>query len=913
VIPFPEAEAMTIPENVKLDPTDWFLAGWRNLPPLPLPPVEPYDREGCLKRLGKARYVSSTPMHWDWKQIELTLAMSPEEASFWLWSMVRAKDHLGARDLAGQMRRHVPDKPPSIDDMTAGLASHGVIRIVGPELAPVLCSAFGMDGFIRTYFGLWPIEDPQRRQTSFSSASIARQIVCAGFLRYVRPYLSREQLQPLQEMVRPSFRSRFEKDRWVPSALATLARALDMHEEIAMLVSSWPDGSGGSCFVLYGLPNADAVQQQMARLAIRMGDGEDVRGFLAHSGNGALTTIRDHILTRQKEAAEEMTEVFSLVESVAMAPLMLELIQAGKGNKSARRWLDSHPELAITGLLPLTGERNDLGEAALGWLTDAARAGHAALIESKLADATHGVERIRKALRGIEEAAALVINENALPEWLTGNLAEGKSKLPAWLEPATVTPIALQGRTFAAEQMAGVLGVLKDSTLQKPGPLVEELKNHVERPALEAFAWDLFERWLNAGAPPKDKWAMTVLGLLGGDGVCLKLWPYIRDWPGQSQHKRAVHGLECLRAIGSEQALLQLNKVAEKVRYPGLKRQAQEFMQEIAQERRLTPAQLEDRIVPDLGLDEQGMRLFDYGPRRFRVGLGPDMKPRILEDSGAIRGDLPKPNAKDDAVKSGTAQAEWKLFKQQLKEVLKAQSERLEKSMSRRRRWSVEEFTTWLIRHPFMRYLARVLLWAQFDRQGKVQSTFRVTEDDTFADRHGEPVSLDPNLVIGVVHPVLLSPEDLERWTEVFADHEILPPFPQLGRKMFKLGPEEENEKVLRRFTETIVPGLALAGATKKTGWEQGPFNSSARTTSHYKHFPEAGVTAFVTYKPGLAPFEGYRSTVEDQELEAVYFIAGAADGSKTPPADQAVPLREVDVLVLNEVAGLMFALSRKG
>ena len=89
-----------------------------------------------------------------------------------------------------------------------------------------------------------------------------------------------------------------------------------------------------------------------------------------------------------------------------------------------------------------------------------------------------------------------------------------------------------------------------------------------------AFAWKLFELWHGMGAPSKDKWAMAAIGHLGGDACVLKLTPLVRDWPGESQHARAVFGLECLRAVGSDTALMALNGIAQKLKFKGLKQKA---------------------------------------------------------------------------------------------------------------------------------------------------------------------------------------------------------------------------------------------------------------------------------------------------------------------------------------------------
>ena len=144
-----------------------------------------------------------------------------------------------------------------------------------------------------------------------------------------------------------------------------------------------------------------------------------------------------------------------------------------------------------------------------------------------------------------------------------------------------------------------------------------------------------FWRW---PAPAKEKWAFLAVGHLGGDASVLKLTPMLRAWPGESQHQRAVTGLEVLRTIGSDTALMQLNSIAQKLKFKGLKKQAQEFMEAIARDKGLTRSELEDRIVPDLELDARGSRTFDFGPRQFKLVFGQDMKPMISDDDRQAQG-----------------------------------------------------------------------------------------------------------------------------------------------------------------------------------------------------------------------------------------------------------------------------------
>ncbi len=55
-------------------------------------------------------------------------------------------------------------------------------------------------------------------------------------------------------------------------------------------------------------------------------------------------------------------------------------------------------------------------------------------------------------------------------------------------------------------------------------------------------------------------------------------------------------------------------------------------------------AELEDRLAPDLGLDDNGSLLLDFGPRQFTVSFDETLKPFVRDASGSRLKDLPKPN-----------------------------------------------------------------------------------------------------------------------------------------------------------------------------------------------------------------------------------------------------------------------------
>jgi hypothetical protein len=126
-----------------------------------------------------------------------------------------------------------------------------------------------------------------------------------------------------------------------------------------------------------------------------------------------------------------------------------------------------------------------------------------------------------------------------------------------------------------------------------------------------------------------------MLGQFGNDDTARKLTPFMRAWPGEAAHARAVTGLDVLAAIGSDVALMLLNGIAQKVKFKGLQDKAREKIDAIAEARGLSTEELEDRLAPDLGLDEQGTLRLDFGPRAFKVGFDETLKPYVRESPAA--------------------------------------------------------------------------------------------------------------------------------------------------------------------------------------------------------------------------------------------------------------------------------------
>ncbi len=920
--------------RIALDPEDWFRAPWRKLEPLPRPAVRPFDLQATLAKLAKLpthRY----GWYWEWDKAGLNHFMTPEEGTFWFTAMAEGTmQQESGKVTPKSVAEKLAAAPPSglITSAQIHKVLNGTYQAMNAASLLLLLSQFSVLEIIQVLFD---VEDEvyaaHAAQGGYRSAVYYRGTggLLEGFQRWVRPFLTDAEVQTVQAFLRP----RLDISQWptdyyrTPRLVFPLAALFGLSAELRPLVESWKSDFYRAPSwdhthyhrpqdIVFGLGSAEEVQTQMRRMNLAFKTAEDIRGWLAHTELSGLDYVKDVILTESnKDEAEKLLGVLALAEAPETAPIMLELMLSSRAPKPARRWLDTHTAHAVTGLLPLAGGRGKWADAAADFLRGVRRQGQEALIEAGLVNLSpEAAARVRSDVLADEDAVPF--DDASTPDWLRDAMQSRLTAKFSWIKPGDLPSVTFGKQRLNDAQTLAFLTALASQKAPNdpPHPFVAAIKAHADAGALDGFGWRLFERWRSEGAPSKERWAMMAVGLLGGDQSALKLTPLIRVWPGESQHTRAVMGLEVLRAIGTDTALMQINGIAQKIPFKGLKASAVTCMEGIASDRKLTRAELEDRIVPDCDLSADGSRVFDFGPRSFRLVLGEGMKPLVKDGEGKVKPDLPKPNAKDDGAKAEAAVAEWKLLKKQVAEVAKTQAHRLEYAMVTGRRWTKTEFETLLVHHPLMVNLVRLLVWGVFDSDsGKLSASFRVTEDQTYADAADNLYALPDGATVGVVHPLMLSDADRSAWGEVFSDYELIPPFPQIGRATFALTPEEAASGTdITRFKDIVIPAASLVYSLDKLDWMRGLPADAGMFDEHTKPFYGANVTAVVKYDNGVAV--GYITESEDQQMTEVCFIPGIVlPHEYWPDHKDRLPLSEIDPLVLSEVLADLSAVAAKG
>ncbi len=931
--PLPEPEVvepdLTVTREIDLDPCDWYTASFRKTPPLRRGQPPAADLDAAAAQLAALKTIN---YGWDlpFDQLGLTAALPCEEAHFWLYAMTtdsgRLATQAAVKKFAAKVRKSARfDGKISYED-----ASKRVLKAkrgVTPSVMAALFSLFSAEQCLELILTACPESD--RRHGSASEITL---LLNQGFRTYVLPYLKPTEITKLRKRVRQTFDPAAEPadEYGAYPAEHYAAAVLGMHKEVYALTSTWPDERFSKSeswldhylhpqTLLFGLGSAELVESEWRRLGVQIRDPRHARGLLACTEFSALDLLTQRICAEtNKEDCAELLKVLCLVRAPEAAEPLLRCRLDSKMPALARDWMEKYVGNAVAGLISTAGRKGKLADAAIEYLRSVKRNGYQQVIAKTMKEAgktAPGVAQVQRDVLDYTEKTYEPLDAKSTPRWLKDALdsvtLKRSSSLPSWATASQLPPLTVGERRLNDEQLQSVLNILATTPITERHPLLVAIKTHLDKASRDAFAWQLFQYWLEDGSPAKAKWAMAATGQIGDDECVLKLTPMIRVWPGESQHARAVFGLECLRAVGSSTALMQLSGIAQKLKFKGLKAKAAAFVEEIAKEKGMTRAELEDRVIPDCGLDEMGRREFSFGPRSFSFVLGGDLKPMVRDEAGKLRPNMPKPGVKDDAKLANESLAQWKLIKKQIKEVAVLQAGRLEQAMVTGRKWSVEDFESLLVRHPLMTHLVQKLIWGSFDAKGKRLALFRVTEERDYANASDDSTSLGKAEQIGLIHPLDMTDAERAAWGEVLSDYEIISPFPQLGRAVYTLEKAELKAKELTRFHGMKLAAPTMVFTLEKLGWTRGEPMDAGCFDEHSKQFPAADVTAVIHYDGSVGM--GYIEPDETLKTDSIHFCKGMRPpsvygwGSK-----KTMKLSDVPAIVISEVMADLNVLKTK-
>jgi len=445
--------------------------------------------------------------------------------------------------------------------------------------------------------------------------------------------------------------------------------------------------------------------------------------------------------------------------------------------------------------------------------------------------------------------SALKIQESDLPKEilskddLVNQLHKGnKKKSLAWAYEKPFSQVHnIAGDHVSEEYLQAVLLCYASQDKCGINKNAELLAKEFNTAEFAVYVNELFDKWIAAGAESKKRWVLYAASIHGGEDIIQRLQHQIQEWPQNARGAIASEAVKALALNPSPRALLIVDGIARKFKFKQVKAAAGEALDFAAAELGITREELSDRIVPDLGFNENMERMFDYGEHMFRVILTPALEIEVYDENGKKLKNLPSPGKKDDESKAAAAYAEFKDMKKQMKTTVTSQKARLEYALSVKREWCVDAWKALFVKNPLMHQFAMGLIWGVYEDEKLIQS-FRYMEDGSFNTQDEEEYTLPKDARISLVHPMELSDEDKAAWKEQLADYEITQPIEQLDRTVYYMTEEEADKQGLERFGGCVINDLSLNGKLTGLGWYRGSVQDAGGFDTYYREDAEAGI-----------------------------------------------------------------------
>lgn len=585
---------------------DWHWATWRHKNShndindnFEANTLAPFDLQQCMKQFSQMD-VYKKDNYWnifDWRTANIPDQMTSEEAHFWFTAM--RYPNRSRTELRALLKN---------TDFTGIITFEEALSItqsdrISPWIMKPLFTLFD----IETFIALVTTKIARHDGTDYFWAFVRG-------LQHVIPNIADHKLAELKNNLRPQITA----DQWPVGDLHTthkfvLAAVLGMSDELLSVVESWDDTLYADKEsqlehyhkpqeIIFGLKEPHLINFHMRRLNLSLNKADYIRAWLAHTETEHLDWVELSLCEETNRAmAEYFFSALLPINVPEIAPVVFSLSKNSKASKPAKQWMEDNPALTIEGLAPLLLEEQHKTQK------------EEILNLFRIFKRKNLIGSLVRLLPALSDSSRVYLKENIIdykdpldnpltsentPAWLQEGLqnAGGPKSIP-WISPLELPPILLNEYALNTAQITNLLYMLKTPSNRENIQLFDQLKTSCNGKSVESFAWALFEAWLAIGAPAKEKWAMLALGYLGNDETALKLSPMIMRWPGESQHQRAVTGLEVLRQIGSNIALIQLNSISQKVKFKGIKGWAQKHMESIAEEKGISKEELETRVA----------------------------------------------------------------------------------------------------------------------------------------------------------------------------------------------------------------------------------------------------------------------------------------------------------------------------
>ena len=604
--------------------------------------------------------------------------------------------------------------------------------------------------------------------------------------------------------------------------------------------------------------------------------------WFARNGLEHIDVVEKGIIALDDE--DLMNAALEVLEGIEEPELTRVMLPVTSGKIAPRRALEWFMNCDRSGLDYLVAESRARGKRAdrairvILWIQEH---GGREELEEVLEEAPDSVRERAEMLALVKHGEDLEEADVAdLPQWLLDIARKRKPKgWPRAMSLESLAPLQIAGTQTCLPKPHhnGIVQEIKAHRLE--GPLSTPLVNartFLDEKSQERFIISLLDEWQLAGEPSRHRWCLDAARVFGGERVLQRLGADVDILYGERKYKSVDRILAIFDKSEHPQGLIELQRLSQRSRFKRVRGKCTRAVQRLATRKGWDMERFTDHTIPTGGLDEQEEVIFDYGPRSFALEILADGKLVVRDvETDEIHTSLPRRRKSDDKAKVAQAKVDWKARKKQLGDVIKVQVERLRISFMTARRWEMGGWRE-LQGHPIMKHLLCGLLWGVYDKRNRLVECFRVANDQSLANIEDEVFALPGSEhKIGIVHPTELEERDQVAWSSIFGEYEIIQPFPQVHRKVFRLEEDEEKCHDLTRLAGLVIENSGwLRGHLRRSQWVNvSRHGGGAVITRLRRDFPRHDISVHLELSPGFNPVTSKNDPV--QTVHMVHFSSG--------------------------------------
>lgn len=445
--------------------------------------------------------------------------------------------------------------------------------------------------------------------------------------------------------------------------------------------------------------------------------------------------------------------------------------------------------------------------------------------------------------------------------------------LTGWIDEDSRTPTDEEANAYAVQHV--------DATLQQNLAYLKQYPGSgdywiTDRAALFArLKRDKASAYL--GSAVESKGVLAVATRVQGADAAQRVRAFLKDHGSRVSQAKAL--LDLLAAIGSGPALQLLLSAANRSKQRSVQSHAASLVEQVAERNGWSAAQLADRTIPTGGFDGDGGQELECGEnRRYRLQLDAQDAIVILNAEGREVKALPGPRMDEERPSVDAAKKQLATARKEVKQVLAAQTERLQEAMCLQRGWTRGEWESFVAGHPIVGRLAARLVWRGLDGDGRELAVFRPLGDGSHTDAVDGEVDLAPIAEVRLAHSSGLESEAVAAWRAHLADYAVAPPFDQFGRDLPKLAEGQGRARTIQDREGWMIESFKLRGAAAKLGYQRGQAQDGGWFLTYEKSYREAGLVAEIEFTGSPLPEENRQTALQTLSFRKLRGTGGVGE-----------------------------------